>query len=383
MTTSSASAPGGVIRDRYRVASGCLDCAGDVSGELGGLPGLLEVEVLGASGVVVIHHDGRVTAELVARRAAGMGIELSPAEGRAPVVARRPWWRSPRILALATAEGLLDAGLIADHLAHAPTVATGLYLATVVVGGIFPVRAAWQVLARRRLSIGTLLVAGTIGALALGVFAEAAMLVVVFSAGGVVEDYIADRARSSIRALMSLAPPVAARLRAGGGIDQVAVEELQPGELVLVRPGERLPTDGLITAGTSWIDQSPVTGKSIPVDAAPGIQVFGGTLNGSGTLTLQVTKPHRDTVLARVIEQVEQAQAHRGGAQRFADRFGAVYTPVMFALAALIAVGGSHRRAQPARGGLSGSGHPRGVLLVRTADLRSDRGHRRDLPGRP
>ena len=117
------------------------------------------------------------------------------------------------MLLLATAEVLLDAGLAADHLAHQHAAATGLYLATVTTGGIFPVRSAWQVLARRRLSIGTLLVAGTIGALALGVFSEAAMLVVVFSLGGLMEDYVADRARGSIRALMSLTPPAAARLR--------------------------------------------------------------------------------------------------------------------------------------------------------------------------
>ena len=165
-------------------------------------------------------------------------------------------------------------------------------------------------------------------------------LVVVFSAGGLMEDYVADRARSSIRGLMSLSPVVAARLRPDSTTEQVTVDDLQPGELVLVRPGERLPTDGQVTAGSSWIDQSPVTGESIPAEASEGSQVFGGTLNGAGTLTVQVTKPYRDTVLARVIEQVEQAQARRGSAQRFADRFGAVYTPIMFALAALIAAGG-------------------------------------------
>lgn len=334
------SAAGSVVRDRYRVASGCLDCAGDVPGLLGELPGTLEVDVLGAAGIVVIGHDGRVTPELVTSKVARLGIELSPADRPAPAGGRGSWWRSPRILLLAAAEILLDAGLIADHLAHNHAAATGLYLATVAVGGIFPVRSAWQVLARRRLSIGTLLVAGTIGALALGVFAEAAMLVVVFSAGGLMEDYVAERARSSIRALMSLAPPVAARLGPDGATEQVGVEDLQPGELVLVRPGWRLPTDGQVTAGSSWIDQSPVTGESIPAEATEGTQVFGGTLNGAGTLTVEVSKPYRDTILARVIEQVEQAQARRGTAQRFADRFGAVYTPIMFALAALVAVGG-------------------------------------------
>ncbi|HUZ50923.1 MAG TPA: cation-translocating P-type ATPase [Streptosporangiaceae bacterium] len=339
--SGAASAAGGLVRDRYRVAGGCLDCAGDVAGLLRGLPGAREVEVLGAAGVVVIGHDGRVTPELVVRRAAGLGIGLSPA-GRpspAPGGARRGWWRSPRLALLAAALALLLAGLAA-HLARQHAAATGLYLATLAAGGIFPVRSAWQVLARRRLSIGTLLVAGAIGALALGEVAEAAMLVVVFSLGGVMEDYVADRARGSIRALMSLAPPVAALLHPDGTTAQIPVEELQPGELVLVRPGERLPTDGQVTAGSSWTDQSPVTGESIPAEVTAGSQVFGGTLNGPGALTIEVTKPYRETVLARVIEQVEQAQASRGTTQRFADRFGSIYTPVMFTLAALIAIGG-------------------------------------------
>lgn len=340
MTSGTAFTAEGLTCDRYRVADGCLDCAGDLAGALGSLPGARQVQVLGAAGVVVIGHDGAVTPGLVAREAARLGLELSPASRPASPAGRGRWWRSARVLLLAAAGLLLLAGLAAGHLARPHALATGLYLATVAAGGIFPVRSAWQVLRRRRLSIGTLLVAGTIGALSLGVFAEAAMLVVVFSAGGLMEDYVAGKARSSIRALMSLTPPAAARLQPDGTTIPVPVADLQPGERLLVHPGERLPTDGRITAGSSWIDQSPVTGESIPVEATPGAEVFGGTLNGPGTVTIKVTKPYRDTVLARVIEQVEQAQARRGTAQRFADKFGAIYTPVMFTLAALTAIAG-------------------------------------------
>ena len=211
MISSTGSVAGCVVCDRYRVARGCLDCAGDVAGVLGELPGARHVDVLGAAGVVVIGHDGRVTPALVARQAARLGIELSPARRPAAAGGRGRWWRSPRLLLLTAAEVLLLTGLAADHLAHQHAAGTGLYLAAVAVGGIFPARSAWQVLARRRLSIGTLLAAGTIGALALGAVAEAAMLVVVFSLGGVLEDYVASRARGSIHALMSLSPPAAAR----------------------------------------------------------------------------------------------------------------------------------------------------------------------------
>ena len=340
MTSRATSGSDSLVQDRYRVASGCLDCAGDVGGLLGALPGARHVEVLGAAGVVVIGHDGQVTPALVARQAARLGLGLSPASSQPAAHGGSRGWRSPRMLLLTAAVLLLIAGLAADHLARQHQAAAGLYLATVAAGGIFPARSAWQVLSRRRLSIGALLVAGTIGALALGAVSEAAMLVVVFSLGGVMEDYVADRARGSIRALMSLTPPAAARLLPDGTTTPVPVADLQPGDLVLVLPGERLPTDGQVSSGSSWIDQSPVTGESIPAEATVGSQVFGGTLNGSGTLTVQVTWPWQNTVLARVIEQVEQAQASRGTAQRFADKFGAVYTPVMFAAATLTALAG-------------------------------------------
>src|SRR6266540_3637756 len=222
-------------------------------------------------------------------------------------------------------------------LAARESLATALFLATVAVGGIFPVRTAIGVLRRRRLTIGTLLVIATAGALALGVIEEAALLVVVFSLGEVLQDYVSDRARGAIRALMALAPPTAHRQAPDGCLEEVPVQQLQPGELVLVRPGQRLPTDGLVVAGGSAVDQSPVTGESLPVEVMPGTEAFGGTINGTGALTLKVTKPYQDTVLARIIRQVEQAQTHKGRAQRFADRFGATYTPLMVALAVLVA----------------------------------------------
>ena len=169
MTSRTAPAGGVLAEDRYRVTSGCLDCAGDVTGLLGGLPGARHVEVLGAAGIVVIGHDGQVTSALVAGQAARLGLELTPARHPAsPATRSRRWWRSPRMLLLTAAGLLLIAGLAADHLAHQDQAAAGLSLATGAAGGIFPVRSAWQVLSRRRLSIGTLLVAGTIGALALG-----------------------------------------------------------------------------------------------------------------------------------------------------------------------------------------------------------------------
>jgi Zn2+/Cd2+-exporting ATPase len=330
------------VQARFRIAEGCcLDCAGDLPGALGQLPGVRQVQVLEASGLVVVDHDGTVATEAIRRQAGQLGLGLVPADRRGrPATGQRPWWQRAPLLALAAASGLLVVGLAAEHLTGQDTLARGLYLATVAVGGLYPVRGALRLLRARRLTIGTLLVLATAGALALGVWEEAALLVVVFSLGEVLEDYAADRARGAIRALLDLAPPQAHRRMPDGTLQPVPVETLVPGEMVVVRPGERLPTDGRVVAGSSAVDQSPITGESLPIEVTPGAAVFGGTVNGPGALEVEVTKHYQDTTLARIIRQVQEAQAHRGRAQRFADRFGAVYTPAMFALAALVATVG-------------------------------------------
>ena len=334
MTTATAAA-----HRRYRVVDGsCLDCAGDVAGTLGRVPGVLSVEVYDAAGIVTIEHDGRVTDEQIERAARKIVLGLAPAEARQPVERERAWWRAPKFLALAAGAVLLLAALALEYLMGQAQLALVPYGATIVVAGVYPLRSALESLRDRRLTITTLLVVAAIGAIALGAVGEAAELVVIFSLGEVLEDYVSDRARGSIRALMALTPPMALLKRPAGSLPTlVPVESLVPGDLVVVRPGERLPTDGRVVAGSSSVDQSPVTGESIPVEVTPGTTVFGGTVNGSGALEVETTKEWSDTTLARIIRQVEEAQAAKGGAERFADRFGAVYTPAMFVLAAVVA----------------------------------------------
>ncbi|RQM31562.1 hypothetical protein TN91_25550 [Rhodococcus ruber] len=242
------------------------------------------------------------------------------------------------MVTLAVAAVLLVAGLVVEWTIHSEPVALALFWGAILIGGVYPLRSAIRAVRHKRLTITVLLVVAAIGAIALGVIEEAAMLVVIFSLGEAMEAYATDKARGSISALMELAPPTAIRLNDDGATKTVAVEELHPGDVVLVRPGERLPTDGAVIDGASWVDASPVTGESVPVEATAGTEVFGGSLNGNGVLRIEVTKEYYDTVLARVIEQVEEAQANRSGAERFADKFGAVYTPAMFALAIAVAL---------------------------------------------
>jgi Cd2+/Zn2+-exporting ATPase len=324
---------------RFRVASVCcVECAGDdVVGTLRALPGVADVQMLAGADVISVAHDGRLDADAVRRAAARHNVTLL-AESDADAASERPWWGDPFVLRMAAAGVLLAVTLLGEYALASDAVATGFGLATIVVGSAHYVREAIDALRARRLAFVQLLVLAVIGAVVLGVVEEAAMLVVVYSLGEVLETWVAHRARRSLRSLMDLVPPPARRRTAGGAGEVVAVRELRVGDRVLVRPGDRLPTDGVVVAGASAVDQSAVTGESIPVEVTAGSKVFGGTVNGTGALELQVARAYEDTTLARVIRQVEEAQANKGSAQRFAERFGARYTPTVVAIAAAVAV---------------------------------------------
>jgi Zn2+/Cd2+-exporting ATPase len=324
-------------QSRFRLTeTTCAGCATDITGALAAIPGVTGVRVLPATSAVVVEHDPQLNLESLRRHAARAGIGLIPAPVR-PATPGASWWRQPKLYALAVAALLLAAGLAAEHLAHAPAVAAAAYLAALVVGGFYTAKSVIVSLLAQRVTISTLLLAA-IGAVAIGLYEQAAVLAVVFSLGQVLEEYASGRVRDSLRALMDLAPPGANLLGENGALTAVPVEDLAPGDSIVVRPGERLPTDGVVTSGASAVDQSPVTGEPIPVEVTTGGNVFAGTVNGSGALTITVSKPYADTTLARIIREVEEAQASKGRSQRFADTFGALYAPAMLGLAAIVAV---------------------------------------------
>lgn len=321
-------------RRRYHLEADCCETDVRPLASLGAVPGVIDVQVLESANLVVITQAGGLDDQQVVRAAAGLGVRLRPESSP------HAWWRRGPVVAQGLAAVLLLAGY-ASRITGAPgALAIAMFVATLAVGGLYPFRHAVDLLLERRLTVGTLVLFTCAGALALGRVTEAAELVVVFSLGETMEGIVADRARGSIRALMELRPREAMRRGAGGRHERVAVEALAPGDVITVRPGERFPTDGRVAEGRSWADQAAVTGESMPVDLGPGATVFGGTLNGDGALEVVVASAFADTVLARVIRQVEEAQANRGRAQRLADRFGAVFTPAMLVLAALVAVTG-------------------------------------------
>ncbi|OQY20893.1 MAG: hypothetical protein B6I34_08115 [Anaerolineaceae bacterium 4572_32.1] len=213
------------------------------------------------------------------------------------------------------------------------------FASAILVGGIPVARHAFQELwLSHSLGINTLMVIAVIGAAIIGEWAEAAIVVVLFALGEALEGYSAEQARGALESLLDLAPPLALKLLPSGEIQEVAVEQLNIGDRVLVRPGDRVSVDGVVQTGESAIDQAPVTGESMPVEKGPGDEVFAGTINTSGALEVEVTRLAADNTLSRMVSLVRQAQARQAPVQRFIDRFARIYTPAVAGTAALVAL---------------------------------------------
>jgi Cd2+/Zn2+-exporting ATPase len=218
----------------------------------------------------------------------------------------------------------------------------GLALAVVAIGlsGIETYREGLTALRRGRLNINALMTVAVTGALLIGQWPEAAMVMALYAIAEWIEARAADRARNAIAGLLALAPAQAEVRQDDGSWRSQPAADVRLGAVVRVPPGARVPLDGVVTAGRSSIDQSPVTGESLPVDKAPGDPVFAGTVNAEGELQFRVTAAASDTTLARIIEAVERAQATRAPTQRLVDRFATVYTPAVFVLAVVVALAG-------------------------------------------
>ena len=206
------------------------------------------------------------------------------------------------------------------------------FAAAVLVGGYATIRQGLRALARFRFDMNGMMTGAVIGAALLGQWEEGAVVAFLYAVSNWLEGYTMDRARRSIHGLMDLAPKEA-RVRRDGAEMVISVEEVRVGDILLVRPGEKFATDGAVRAGTSAVDQAPITGESVPVDKGPGEPVYAGTLNGHGALEVEGTRRVADTTLARIIHLVEKAQAQRAPSQQLVERFARVYTPVVFGLA--------------------------------------------------
>ncbi len=243
-----------------------------------------------------------------------------------------PGW--PRIAAAL----LFAAGAEAAHWAQHEVPGMLLAVAAIALAGLGVYRSGLKDLGRLRLGIHALMAVAVTGAFLIGQWPEAAMVMALYVAAERIEDGAMERARHAIRSLLDLAPETAEVLQPDGSTARQNAAQVPLGATLRIAPGARVPLDGTVTRGESAVNQAPITGESQLADKAPGDALYAGSVNQHGELFMQVTAPASGTLLARIVHAVEQAQASRAPTQRFVDRFAAVYTPIVFVLAVLLAL---------------------------------------------
>ena len=310
----------------------CPSCAGTITKSLDRVAGVEQVAVDVLKGEVRV----TITSGGPGRDALAKAITKAGYPVRSETAARGPRPRGP--LAATVVSGLtLGLGLVAGWLGATSVVVIPLMAAAMVAGGWYVVPRGLKALAARSPDMHALMTIAAGGAAIIGEWGEGASAMFLFSLALLLEEWAVGRARRAVEALMQLAPAEALVIRLGGD-QQVAVEAVKIGERIRVRPGERVALDGVIAAGRSALNESPITGESMPVDKAPGDGVFAGSINGYGALEVRTTAPANDTTLARILHAVEDAQASRAPVQTLVDRFARVYTPAVVGIAALVAV---------------------------------------------
>ncbi|MBI3678920.1 MAG: heavy metal translocating P-type ATPase [Acidobacteria bacterium] len=331
-----------------------MDCAEEVA--------LLKRELSDLDGITGLRFD-------VAR--AKMSVEFDPAVVDAPRITaavsrtgmkcepfrdqeeKGDWWRRHGRVVLTAISGLvlvcgaitqatspaefLRSLLVHEH-AHEslPTLAIGFYLAAMLCGMYYAAPKAWRALRRLTPEMNALMAVSIAGAMILHEWSEGATLGFLFALAGLLESWSLTRARNAVSSLLEVAPTEATVLH-GHGEHRTPVDRVQVGEVVRIKPGERIPCDGVVTMGASHVDQALITGESVPVPKAAASAVFAGTINGDGLLEVKVSRQPSDTLLARMLRMIEGAQHRRAQSEQFVERFSRVYTPLMFILAILMA----------------------------------------------
>ena len=341
---------------RFRVEGmDCASCASKIDTALRRLPGIGEVAVSVPGASLVISHDGTVSDNQVMQRVRRLGYGITPfdespalrvVDPEAPTVeavsrnhashnTERPWWRTRKALLTMACGILLVAAFSIGRLI--PAAGPWAFLLAMLVGLVPVARRAYVAATLGSpFSIETLMTVAAVGAVLIGATEEAAVVVLLFLVGEMLEGVAAGRARASIADLADLVPKTA-QLEQGNAISEVPADSLSVGDVIVVRPGDRIPADGKILEGSSEINEAPVTGESVPGRKAEGDTVFAGTISIDGVLRVRVAATAEDNTIARVVRLVEEAQESKAPTERFIERFSRYYTPGVLVLGALIA----------------------------------------------
>ncbi len=256
----------------------------------------------------------------------------SSCEAGAPVVSQKMW-----VMMAASGAAALAAEILAwtGTAENSPAVIV-LALFSIATGGFSTLKKGWIALKNFTLNMNFLMSVAVVGAISIGEWPEAAVVIFLFALAELIETLSLERARNAIRGLMAMTPETATVRLDSGEWREIAAAEVQPGQTIRVKPGERIPLDGVVTAGGSSVNQAPITGESIPVAKVAGDPVFAGTLNERGMLEFRVTANKGNTTLARIVRSVQEAQGQRAPTQRFVDQFARYYTPAVVLFAVLV-----------------------------------------------
>jgi len=310
----------------------CSDCVVVLEHGIGRMDGVLTANASYTMQVLQVEYDAQKTSRAaIERRVRSLGYEV-------PATGLRSLYRQNRELLFVALAGVLTlTGFLLERNGGPVWAPLLLYLGAYLYGGWDIAHHAWHALRERRFDTDLLMLVAALGAAALGKYAEGALLLFLFGLGHTLEERALDRARAAVRALGELTPKTAL-IRRGGAEVELPVEQVQLDDVVIVRPGTRVPVDGEVIAGQSAVNQSPVTGESAPVDKMPGSQAFAGAINGEGALEVRVTRLARDSTLARVMRLVEEAQAQKSPTQQTVERFSRVFVPAVLVVALLLIV---------------------------------------------
>ncbi|WP_108672423.1 heavy metal translocating P-type ATPase [Peribacillus acanthi] len=318
----------------YRVQGfSCAGCAKTFEKNVKQLSGVSDAQVnFGASKVTVV---GNATVEDLERAGAFENLKILPEKSK-QVIPKEPFLKKYSVLFVSVAFIVL--GYLSQNVYGEDNISTILaFLMAILIGGYSLFKVGLMNLIRLQFDMKTLMTVAIIGASIIGEWSEGAIVVILFAISEALERYSMDKARQSIRSLMDIAPQEALVLRNGNEIT-VHVDEIQVGDIMIVKPGQKIAMDGVVVKGYSSINQAAITGESVPVEKNVSDEVFAGTLNGEGLLEVKVTKLVDDTTIAKIIHLVEEAQAERAPSQAFVDRFAKYYTPAIMIIAALVAI---------------------------------------------
>lgn len=328
------------IKQEYRLQNlSCASCAAKFEKNVKAIPEVQDAQVnFGASKITVI---GAISVDQIEEAGAFDGIKVTQSAAKA-LENTTPFYRKKEnVLAGISLLFVILGYLFAGMNGESSPLPISMFIIAILVGGVGIFKIGFRNLVRFEFDMKTLMTIAIIGAAIIGEWEEAAVVVFLFAVSEALEAYSMDKARQSIRQLMDIAPPTAIIKRAHGEHYhevELPTEDIEIGDILIVKPGQKIAMDGIVISGLSAVNQATITGESIPVNKTVNDEVFAGTLNEEGALEVRVTKRVEDTTIAKIIHLVEEAQAEKAPSQQFVDRFAKYYTPAIMVIAFLVAV---------------------------------------------